>query len=176
MRYAGYRPQLVLADFLRVIRPPPSPRAPGSDVAGPAQALRPSRARHKAWAGLGLGLEKWQACEASQARAWIYMAKSVPMCQQSVDPPNYSGVQCSEQPKKNPNFVVGTFAWAQARAQGFRPRTQGSGSGLENLKPEPAQAEPKPGHSGRAGPATSRAPSGKRTRRDQLLREPARGE
>ncbi|KAJ7751411.1 hypothetical protein B0H16DRAFT_1691324 [Mycena metata] len=46
-------------------------------------------------------------------------------------------------------------AWAQARAQGFRPRTQGSGSGLENLKPEPAQAEPEPGHPGRAGPATS---------------------
>ncbi|KAJ6496138.1 hypothetical protein C8R45DRAFT_926654 [Mycena sanguinolenta] len=35
------------------------------------------------------------------------------------------------------------------------PRTQGSGSGLENLKPEPPQAEPEPGHSGRAGPATS---------------------
>ncbi|KAJ7723210.1 hypothetical protein B0H16DRAFT_1472908 [Mycena metata] len=46
-------------------------------------------------------------------------------------------------------------AWAQARAQGFKPRTQGSGSGLENLKPEPAQAEPEPGHPGRAGPATS---------------------
>ncbi|KAJ7731986.1 hypothetical protein B0H16DRAFT_1468790 [Mycena metata] len=53
-------------------------------------------------------------------------------------------------------FIFGyEKAWAQARAQGFRPRTQGSGSGLENLKPEPAQAEPKPGHSGRAGPATS---------------------
>ncbi|KAJ7762248.1 hypothetical protein B0H16DRAFT_1455853 [Mycena metata] len=53
-------------------------------------------------------------------------------------------------------FIFGyKKAWAQARAQGFRPCTQGSGSGLENLKPEPAQAEPKPGHSGRAGPATS---------------------
>ncbi|KAJ7730296.1 hypothetical protein B0H16DRAFT_1469643 [Mycena metata] len=39
------------------------------------------RARHKAWAGLGLGLEKCQARQASQARAWIYMAKSVPMAQ-----------------------------------------------------------------------------------------------
>ncbi|KAJ7041402.1 hypothetical protein C8F04DRAFT_1230443 [Mycena alexandri] len=80
--------------------------------------------------------------------------------------------------EKPPNFVAGTFgtfcshiiymypgilffifgyekARAQARAQGFKPRTPGSGSGLENLKPEPAQAEPKPGHSGRAGPATS---------------------
>ncbi|KAJ7233361.1 hypothetical protein C8J57DRAFT_1532482 [Mycena rebaudengoi] len=45
------------------------------------------------------------------------------------------------------------MAWA--RAQGFRPRTQGSGSGLENLKPKPPQAEPEPGHSGRAGPSTS---------------------
>ncbi|KAJ6522193.1 hypothetical protein DFH09DRAFT_1286918 [Mycena vulgaris] len=46
-------------------------------------------------------------------------------------------------------------ARAWARARGFRPRTQGSGSGLKNLKPEPPQAEPEPGHSGRAGPATS---------------------
>ncbi|KAJ7766259.1 hypothetical protein B0H16DRAFT_1454140 [Mycena metata] len=53
-------------------------------------------------------------------------------------------------------------AWAQARAQGFRPRTQGSGSGLENLKPEPAQAEPEPGHPGRAGPATSLNERGRR--------------
>ncbi|KAJ7715327.1 hypothetical protein B0H16DRAFT_1477484 [Mycena metata] len=53
-------------------------------------------------------------------------------------------------------FIFGyEKAWAQARAQGFRPRTQGSGSGLENLEPKPAQAEPEPGQSGRAGPATS---------------------
>jgi hypothetical protein len=44
------------------------------------------------------------------------------------------------------------FGYEKARAQGFRPRIQGSGSGLENLKPEPAQAEPEPGLSGRAGP------------------------
>ncbi|KAJ7653422.1 hypothetical protein B0H17DRAFT_397010 [Mycena rosella] len=31
--------------------------------------------------------------------------------------------------------LITLLAWA--RAQGFRPRTQGSGSGLENLKPEP---------------------------------------
>ncbi|KAJ7711404.1 hypothetical protein B0H16DRAFT_1480388 [Mycena metata] len=55
-------------------RPRPSGRAePGPGL------VKPSRARHKAWAGSGLGLEKCQARQASQARAWIYMAKSVPM-------------------------------------------------------------------------------------------------
>ncbi|KAJ6473053.1 hypothetical protein C8R45DRAFT_936084 [Mycena sanguinolenta] len=38
---------------------------------------------------------------------------------------------------------------------GLQAPHQGSGSGLKNLKPEPPQAEPEPGHSGRAGPATS---------------------
>ncbi|KAJ7146955.1 hypothetical protein C8R44DRAFT_864663 [Mycena epipterygia] len=52
-------------------------------------------------------------------------------------------------------FFFGYQARAWARAQGFRPQAQGSGSGLGNLRPESPQAEPKPGHSGRAGPATS---------------------
>jgi hypothetical protein len=54
-----------------------------------------------------------------------------------------------------PSILFLIFGYEKAWAQGFRPRTQGSGSGLQSLKPEPAQAEPKPGHSGRAGPATS---------------------
>ncbi|KAJ7763056.1 hypothetical protein B0H16DRAFT_1455485 [Mycena metata] len=53
-------------------------RPSGRAEPGPG-LVKPSRARHKAWAGSGLGLEKCQARQASQARAWIYMAKSVPM-------------------------------------------------------------------------------------------------
>ncbi|KAJ7740119.1 hypothetical protein B0H16DRAFT_1465007 [Mycena metata] len=159
-----------------------------SSRAGPGPGLvKPSRARHKAWAGSGLGLEKCQARQASQARAWIYMAKSVPKARSAhgilaqeasvpsnAEPNDVNCIQASTDLALNVGsdsnsvvcnrgsiFIILFFifgyekAWAQAQAQGFRPRTQGSGSGLENLKPEPAQAEPKPGHSGRAGPATS---------------------
>ncbi|KAJ7715963.1 hypothetical protein B0H16DRAFT_1477049 [Mycena metata] len=67
---SGNREEIVMSRA----RPRPSGRAePGPGL------VKPSRARHKAWAGLGLGLEKFQARQASQARAWIYMAKSVPM-------------------------------------------------------------------------------------------------
>ncbi|KAJ7649908.1 hypothetical protein FB45DRAFT_858851 [Roridomyces roridus] len=46
-------------------------------------------------------------------------------------------------------------ARAQARASGLARPEDGSGSGLENLEPEPTKAGPKPGLSGQAGPVTS---------------------
>ncbi|KAJ6553393.1 hypothetical protein B0H19DRAFT_1263768 [Mycena capillaripes] len=44
---------------------------------------------------------------------------------------------------------------AQARASGLARASPGLGLGLKNLKPRPAQARPKPGYPGQAGPGTS---------------------
>ncbi|KAJ6587879.1 hypothetical protein B0H19DRAFT_1057181 [Mycena capillaripes] len=52
-------------------------------------------------------------------------------------------------------------AQAQARASGLARASPGLGLGLENLKPRPTQARPKPGYPGRAGPGTSLGRMGK---------------
>ncbi|KAJ7927857.1 hypothetical protein B0H13DRAFT_1860903 [Mycena leptocephala] len=54
-----------------------------------------------------------------------------------------------------PFLLKGTQALAQAQARPGQALSAGSGSGLKNLKPEPAQARPKPGISGQAGPWAS---------------------
>ncbi|KAJ7717395.1 hypothetical protein B0H16DRAFT_1476109 [Mycena metata] len=80
MRVLGAtRPKFgIVVIFSRLVMSRARPRPSGRAEPGPG-LVKPSRARHKAWAGSGLGLEKCQARQASQARAWIYMAKSVPM-------------------------------------------------------------------------------------------------
>ncbi|KAJ7753503.1 hypothetical protein B0H16DRAFT_1834590 [Mycena metata] len=123
---------------------PPGLESPGLDIYGQERADGAKRSRHFGLGGFG-------------------SVKCRTLCASNLLTHRIAVVSNVQNNRKTPNFVVGILffifvyekAWAQARAQGFRPCTQGSVSGLKNLRPEPAQAEPKPGHSGRAGPATS---------------------
>ncbi|KAJ7753501.1 hypothetical protein B0H16DRAFT_1459396 [Mycena metata] len=135
---------------------PPGLESPGLDIYGQERADGAKRSRH-----FGLGGFGSVKCRTLWCKPVVRLIVAALNCNLLTH--RIAVVSNVQNNRKTPNFVVGILffifvyekAWAQARAQGFRPCTQGSVSGLKNLRPEPAQAEPKPGHSGRAGPATS---------------------
>ncbi|KAJ7077706.1 hypothetical protein C8R44DRAFT_755095 [Mycena epipterygia] len=112
------------------------------EPAGPSPVRpEPSRVRCRASAGPGLGLENFQA-QAGPASLGLYIHPKVWYPAKTSKPAVFQHVMNID---------------GQAQARPGQTLAAGLGSGLKNLKLEPAQAGPKPRLSGQTGPEESQA-------------------